>query len=737
MATATSAPKLTHDYRGKKDNKNAVKSTDGAGNVYSYKPGKAEREGRKRVFDRFSAMRDDSKRKEAEKAWDLGDKMYQMWAPERDPEDWRADVVLPDGFSAIQTHLQETIDLRPRPQLEGVEESDAKLEQYNNHIFQHAMDVTEFDVETHKARQCTAIRGTAFTLEEYRYETREVQYPEDFKKGEIVYKKKEIVDFDDVYTRFVDNWSVYNDPGAEDAKYRNDCIYREVLDHDTFMSLYDGKHGFKNISEVVPAGSLDPKAGFFKKADDITNKDVEILHYWNKITDSYDVLANNVLIRQGPMMSRHKQLPIDVWNFYPVLGSIYGMGIPQIIYTLVEERRSNRNIQLDRGKLHNSKMFLVNDLFDLDEDDLTPRPHGLVKVNTNGLPLNQAIMPLEYGDVPSSSIRMDETLKEDERRAHGMSELPAESTGGTAFEAAVIKESTQKRINLINTLTNMQTLVCLGQKKWSNIQFFYPYGRQERVFENNKWHEKTVYRTVKVDGLEYKVIGDPDKGEKVEMKATKIPGKSRLKLDDTYSGYMDGQFDIIVSAAANTVVSKPIKLANMKEMATMAATNPLFMQHANAEGIYEDLIEAADLSKERWLRSGGMSEAEMVTLADQENALFMRMEETGKIFALPGTPNATMMHTLQHINFTETRAFANLSKPVQDAVAKHIADEHENNPQTGSVADLMGTGGGSGGAPAPGGGPEQGGGGNATPIGSPGGPVAPERTVDSGAGVVA
>ena len=564
-----------HNYRKDKKNANAVQSTKGEGHKFEYKPsGKEERDARRRIWDRYKEMKESPLRKEAEKRWALGLKMYRMWAPERDPDDWQADIVLPDGFAAVQTHMQETLNLRPRPSLEGVESSDETLEYYVNHVFQFAMDKTDFDIETYKARNNAAITGDGFTIEEYRLEKRTVQDPVSVQDGEIKYKKREIVDYDDVYTRWVDNYSVFIDDTVDDYKYAADCIYREVISFEAYKASYLDKPGFKNTDKVVPAASVSPKAGFFKQASDMEGNDVEILHYNNKLTDSYDVLANNVVIRKDPMPSKHKELPIDKWTFYPIPGEIWGMGIPFIIHTLVEERRSGRNMAADRNKMSIAKMFLVNDLFDLDEDDLTPRPHGMIKVNTNGLPIQQAIQALEYGDVPASSIRFDDSLLIEERRAHGMDDRPAQTQGGTATENAIISEAAQKRINLINTLQNLTTLQSVGRKKWSNVQFFYPGGRMEEVMENNKWKKKMVYKTIKVEGREFQIKGDPERGEKSELRYAPFNGSTRVKMDPTFARYLEGDYDIVVKASSNVAESNAQKFARVSELSLGLSDNP-------------------------------------------------------------------------------------------------------------------------------------------------------------------
>jgi hypothetical protein len=717
-------------YRNQKGNEKAAAHASGKGSVFEYRPRtKEDRTERRETWERIQAMKNDPLRAEAEKQWDLGLKMYRMWAPERDQRDWRADIVLPDGFSAVQSHMQETVTLRPRPLIKGVEAQDAPLEQFASTVFNFAMDNTEFDQETFKARQASAIMGTAFTIEEYRYETREVQMPDSFKEGELKYKKKTIVDWDDVYTRHIDNWSVYTDPGAEDQKYMMDYARREVISYATFKALYLNKPGFKDTDKVVAAGNVPKDVGFFKHADDIEADEVEIWHYENKYKDKYNVMANNVLIRSTPLPSTHKELSLDVWTFYPIPGQIYGMGIPFIIHTLVEERRSIRNLSLDRQKMHIAKMFIVNDLFDISEEDLTPRPHGLIRLNTNGLPLNQAIQPLEYGDVPGSSLRMDESLKEDERRAHGMDDRPAIQQGGTATEAAIVKESAQARINLINTLSNWNTMVRLGRKKWANIQFYYKGKRMERVTEDNKTIDKEVYRNIKVQGMEFELKGDEKKGEEVQLVTSTVPGYTSFRLNPSYAQYMDRNYDIIMDAESTPVISKAIKRAQVSEMFGQIAGNPLFARFLDLEGSLRRVVTVNDESPADWLVGGNMSADQQRMLAEQENELFVNMELSGRIFQLPGTPNATEAHNEVHLDFMQTKAFEELSEPVQRAFRNHVQEEIEKNPALAEAAGMLG-----GGEDSPQANGESGG--LAVPPGMPGGPAVDEASA-AAAGMVA
>lgn len=640
-----------------------------------YKPKtKKHRLARKKIWDRFQVMRDDPIRQEVEKEWDMADKMCRMWTPERDPDDWRADIVLPDGLAAVMSHLQETIDLRPRPVLEAVEPSAEPLEMFNNTIFNYSMDKTDFDLETFMARKCATIRGTAFTIERYRLEKRTVQDPTKVnEEGEIEYTEKEITDMDDTYTQFVDNARIYLDPSAAHQKYLRDFIEEEILDVEEFNLRYGNKPGFMNQKWVQGAGQVSSQAQFFKRATDFSDDEVQLLHYWNRSTDTYDVLANNVLIRQGPIPFKHKELPLAVWYHYPIEGRIYGIGIPKIIFSVAEERRSIRNISLDRMKLHLSKMFIVNDLFDLDDEDLTPRPHGLIKVSAGSIPLSNAIQPLEYGDVPGSSIRMDDTLLEDERRAHGIDDrIQGVNMGGTATEAAILKESSQRRINLVNTLADMDTLTRIGRLKWSNIQFFYPSPKVEKITEGDKTKNKKTHRKVRVEGKEFEVVKE---GDRNSLKMRSVEGATSFTLNSKMARFMEGEYDVVIKPGQHAVVSKPIKQAKTTEMFNLLMNNPQLAQHVEGKKSVKRLLVINDEDPKHWMRGAGLTDEEMRQLAMDENEIMKEGTE------LAPTLDITDAHTEEHINYALTSEFEALPDETKLIFEKHIMGELSDSPE--------------------------------------------------------
>lgn len=678
-----------------------------------YRPNKKERKIRRHIWRRFRAMADNGWRQEAERDWAMADRMFRQWVPESDPDDWRANIMLPDGFAAIQAQMQETIERLSRPELVRVEDSDKAKEMFANSIMKYNMDRTNFDYQYYKAKLSAAIRGTSFLFDYYRVDKREIHDLVGINDdGTLKYEKKEVVDFDDDYTEHLDNEFIFVDEAASHIDYARDMVRREVLHIDEFRRIYDLKPDFQDVEYVMTGGDTGTRS-FFKMPEDMDEDDVEILHYYNRSTDEYNVLANNVVIRIGPIPYKHKELPVAVVYHYPVPQSFWGMGIPKVIWALTEERRSLRNLNLDRQKLQLQKMFLVADDVNMDEEELIARPHGMIEVSTNGRPINQVVQPLEYGDVPASYYRTEETLLEDIRRAHGIDDrIQGVNVGGTATEAAMLKESSQRRINMIARLVEMDTLVRVGKIKWSNIQFFYPAPKVERVTEDNEERERKVYRTVRVEGKTFEVVKDPGTGQQT-LRFNDANEDSSFKLDKKMARFMEGDFDIRISAEASAFMPKPLKQAKVTEMFTLLLSNPMVMSTLDAKKAVNRYLEVNDENPAEWMRGSGKTPAQWRQLAEAENMVMA----AGVV--LPGTPDADEEHTLVHLNFTETQAYQELDPAIQQIFKNHILEEHDANPATGSAADLLaGATGGSAdqmGAPMPNGAP--GAGMNQIPVG--------------------
>jgi hypothetical protein len=336
-----------------------------------YKPNKRSRQIRRQVYERFYWLRDEPNRVEAEAEWELADKEYTMHVPEIDPNDWQAHLQLPDAFAAIQSQMQETIERKSRPHLTGTEESDEPVEEFCNSVMTYNMNNTGYDYQYFLAKLSGASRGTSFLMDYWRTDKRTVKIPDSVDEyNEIKYKTTEITDFDDDYTEWVPNEFIYVDEKAKHIDEAVDMIHRQIINIEEFHRIYGDKPGFFDTEFVMQGGDTGNRS-IFRLPQDITAQDVEVLHYYNRSFDAYWCVANNITIYDAPLPTKHKELPVAVLYQYRVPGRFWGLGIPKVIHYLSEERKSLRNLNMDRQKMQLNKMFLHNNAFDLDDEDLS------------------------------------------------------------------------------------------------------------------------------------------------------------------------------------------------------------------------------------------------------------------------------------------------------------------------------------------------------------------------------
>jgi hypothetical protein len=647
-----------------------------------YKPNKKMREVRRKTYERYWQMRDDPQRKLEEATWDEADKEYRMYIPDIAEGDWRSHLELPDAFSAIQTSMQETIERKSRPSIIGTDGDglDPK-ERFQNAVLGWNMTRTGFDLQYFMAKLAAAIRGTAFLKDYYRVDERTVKDPTGVDAdGKLEYKEKKIIDFDDDYTEWVDNQWVYFDPAALTIDDAADCVEREILTMDRFLFLYGNKAEFENTKFVRPGGDLS-RTGFFKVPEDLQKDEVEIIHYYNRDTDSYVVLANNVVIRDTPLPTKHKELPFAVVYQYRVPGRFWGVGIPKVVKYLSEERKAIRRLNLDRQKIQIGGFWLVNNAFDLDEEESQARPGGWIGVETGGAPLNNVIQRVDMGDVSASYFRTEEILLEDIRRAHGIDDrIVVSNQGTTATQAAIVKESSLKRVNMISMLAEMDTIIRIGRLKWSNIQFFYKAPQYEKVMKDGEEVDRRVDRKIVVNDMKLSLTKSSD--GKSKLKYEEVDGKTTFTLNKSMARYLDGNPEITIDASVYNPMSKAIKQAKTTEMLTTIRANPELAAELDPRKTLKEYLEINEFQPNKWLRDPATKE-KMIELADLENHVMKDGQP------LVGTEGATIEHTDVHLQYTESVEFSQLPESTQQIIINHILEEHDNNPMTGASADLM------------------------------------------------
>lgn len=634
-----------------------------------WKPNDEEEEARKLVYDRYKNMKNSPERKAAEIDWDYGDKQYQAWVEEQDEDDHRTNVNKPMAFAVIETICQETIDRNSRPKAHPRRHDDTTKTNFINDVLGYSFDISNFDYQFFLTKKESLIRGTAVMMEYYRDERRmvgdlEITEGEDGEPQEE-YKQVERVDFDDLYTEYIPVEMFYIDPGANHIDKARDCIYREIIHIDEFYRRYSKKKDFKNI-EYVKMGGDTNRYTYYETAKDIDQaEEVEVLHYYNRSLDKYTVVANDITIRHTPLPFPHKELPFTVLYCYKRPNKFYGIGIPKIIQGLVEEKNTLSNLRIDGQKMQLHKMFFYDDSIDLDELDLVTRPYGGIPLNTQGRPLSQLVQWVEYSDMHPSTYQEDEILTDDIRRTLGVDDrVQGLNVGGTATEAAILKESAMKRINMIASLWEVDSLVRLGRLRLENIKFFYPLPKIKRVIENDHTKIESEDRIISIKGKEYTINEDGG------LDMSEVEGYSYFKMNEENEKYLEGEFDIVILPEANMPLSKPLQQAKVTEMFQLLTNHPVLMGAIDPIKAVRRYINVFDESDEAWMMDGIKTDAEMEIQAEAENELM------ASGYPLPPTPNANEHHTMIHMNKVEVlMAGGTQDQNILSVFERHISGE--------------------------------------------------------------
>lgn len=641
----------------------------------NYRPNKKKNDIRRTVYQRYYSLRDNPLRAAAEADWEIGDKEFNMYIPQIDPDDWRSHLELPDAFAAIQAQMQETIERKARPYLCPTEESDDPIADLSNAVMEYNMNNTGFDYQYFLAKLSAAIRGTAFLMEYWRHDKRVVKDPTDVdKEGNITYKEREVTDFDDTYTEWVPNEFIHIDEKAKHIDEAVDMTRRQIINIDEFHRIYGGKPGFYDTEYVVAGGDTSTRS-FFQLPKDFHDQDVEVIHYYNRSVDAYWCVANNILIHDGPLETKHKELPVSVQYQYRVPGQFWGMGIPKIVHMLSEERKAIRRLNLDRQKLQIGGAFLHNSAFDVDDEESQLVPGRFISIDTNGQAIDQAIKRLEFGDVPPSYFRTEEILLEDIKRAHGIDDrVQGVNVGGTATEAALLKESALKRINMLSIQSEMDTILRIGRLKWSNIQFFYPIPRFEKIYEKNEEKEEKVYKQITVQNKSFSIV---DENGSKSLKMDEIRGASALRLDKKMAKYLEGSYDISIESDIYTPPSKALYQTQVTQALSQILGNPITASVIDPKKAVTLVLDSIKKKPETLLPGDGTSSEDMQMLAEAENLIM------GAGQPLSPTQDATPEHTIVHLNYTKTADFQMMPPEIQQLFEFHIMGEDQNNPATG------------------------------------------------------
>ena len=652
-----------------------------------YDPVGAEKEARDWVYKRKIAMENSEARQRAIKNAQKWRRQWEMFRRVKDKDDWQSNHVVPLTLAIVETVLSEVIDKSPKPLILPRSSEDAPKARIMEHVFNYTWDVADGDIQLYDVLKDAFILGTGIAQEYYWKEPRKVFTSED--------KEELITDFDDVYmeaVKFEDFFPDEKGRGFTGPYQLRDCIRRYIMDLDDFRLFFQGPtfDPLKNAKYVVPGGEIDyyeefkPPEGFDK------SREVEVLWYWSrKPQDALYIVANGVLLVKGPNPYKHKQLPfaraVDVKRPH----DFYGKGEAELLESITDESNIFRQMIIDRNHLDIDKMFIVSPNLNLSDEDLIARPHGAIPSDDVN-----AAKPVEYGDVPRSVEITYKHLEDDSVIATGVNpRAQALPSAGTATEAAIIKESTLKRIRLKMRLIEKEFLTQIGRLRVANILQYYSQPKLEKIVGKQMTDEfKVQLSNMEAQGLietidgekfkkQFRQIRIPEKeiifDEKGITKEQTKAGVSFFELKPEYfMPVASGGYDIRFEAGSTLPVSKSLMKTEANEMFDRLSQIALAIPGSyDIIKLGDDIILANDKNpadfKSEEEKDNNARLALLLDLANLENQQIMQGKPT------PPTPYSSPAHTQIHVEFTKSEAFQALGSndPRVDIMTDHITGE--------------------------------------------------------------
>lgn len=645
-----------------------------AGIRAEYVPDEKQQECLRFTYDRYYKMKD--ARQKFEPIWD---KAIKNWEAVRGEKiDWKSDIFIPLTSSVIEAQMAELVQQELKPWVIARGAEDESKATVMNAILDYTWDIAKSDVAMCDIIKDALIFGTGIGQEYYWRQPRTVKGA---KKKDGEYEEHKVIEYDNCYLEpvkledfFVDERArAFSGPFAA-----NDCVRRYIMDINDFKNFFSGKEWdpLGNAKFVKPGGDTNYYE-FYKPPERASHEhEVEVIWYYNKSRDQLNILANDVVVKMGPLPNKHKQLPfvrvIDVKRPY----QFYGKGEAELMDSLQDETNILRRMTIDRNHMDIDKAFLVGDTFTMEDEDTGVEPHKFIQAGDNA-------KPLEYSDIPASVYKTLEMLRDDTIRATGMDERQQSvSSAGTATEAAILKEATLKRLNLKIWGIKNDTLVDLGRLRVANIMQYYSQPKLERIVgdvalarakaagtlvqEGGETYQRK-YRSIRMENQAL-VPGNPMQGTPAQV----IPAKGFTFFTATPDMFMPeaGGFDIRFKATSNMPISKPLEMQKADEMYDRLAQNETVDPWALAE--YE--LQTRDLDAEKFKRKAppqqqGIDPQKMLDLAGVENAEMIQ----GKKIA--PTPYASPIHTQAHVEYMKSKKFKeDLPPELTDQVVKNFSD---------------------------------------------------------------
>jgi hypothetical protein len=228
-----------------------------------------------------------------------------------------------------------------------------------------------------------------------------------------------------------------------DLQYIKERIERNEwlpVDLDSVKSMGPAEGRNEMLTDRARASGLD---------DFNTNELSKLYEIWEYHDGEmvHTILNGQLVVQSKPSPWTHRQLPFQIYRPTLQEGEFVGIGEIEPIVHLQYELNTLRSQRRDNATLVLQKAFMYAEGL-VDPADLVVGPGKGIPVYGNP---NEVIVPLNFGDIPASSVSEETALKADIELATGMSDTAA---GGSGVNNA--SATTATGIQLVQAASNVR-----------------------------------------------------------------------------------------------------------------------------------------------------------------------------------------------------------------------------------------------------------------------------------------
>jgi hypothetical protein len=317
-------------------------------------------------------------------------------------EDWQAGFN--DGFSRnkVLSMVGKLIEQLPIASAIPRGEEDVLRAQIITDLLKYTEELDNYENQMSMFVLELIVKGTAIGYEDIEYIKKKIRNVKG--KGDNMTVTEQEIKTTRLYTEIVPLEEYYPASvgimGVENQPY---SFWRKIID----ISKFKDRYGHYKKADVVEAKKSAQKDGspipYYMDfiSSDVAEGTVELIKFYDSLNDEYILMANGVWL--NPLGTKEEVQPLP-WNhkeqpFYSALYEphgifFYGKSLPNKLSAMQDVLNVLQNMVMDQSFLSTFTPILMAGFDDFEDDWI--RPGRRMSIDTGGIKLQEAIMPLQF-----------------------------------------------------------------------------------------------------------------------------------------------------------------------------------------------------------------------------------------------------------------------------------------------------------------------------------------------------